>query len=119
MKRRRFVLKEVPLNQHQSILENPGRITRFLEDTEVVAPKGATYLMVCVKTTAPKIDVRYYFSQEDYLLDYTSCIIRDRDDYEFFCFHLFDDVGPEWEPFLPPPVVGLGVRTRLRPGSDF
>lgn len=119
MKRHRFVLRDVPIQQHQSILENPGRIIRFLADLDITPPAGVTYLMVAVKTTAAKLDVRYYHSQEDYLIDYTNCVLKDRDDYEFFNFHLFEDVGPDWEPFLPPPVVGLGVRTRLRPGSDF
>lgn len=72
-------------------------------------------MMLCLKTTAPRLEVRYYGTDEQFLLDYTKQIIRDRDGWEFHAFRLADDGA--WEIFLPPPVVGQGIRTRLRPAG--
>jgi hypothetical protein len=116
MKRKRVQIRQVAEEVHQALLDNPGRVLKFLQEIDLAPDPGTTFLMACVKTTAPRLEVRYYPGQEDYFLDYTSCILKDRDDYEFHSFRL--DEG-EWELFLSPPVVGLGVRTRLRPGSAF
>jgi hypothetical protein len=119
MKRKRVLLRDIPDDQYRSLLENPFRVLRFLEQTVVEHADGHTYILACVKTTGPKLDVRFYPTQEDFLLDYTSCIMRGRDDYEFVCFRLEED-EEAWGMFAPPPVVGLGVHTKLRPGAaDF
>lgn len=118
MKRKRINIKDVPQDLYQAVIESPGRILAFLAEMNTSVPKGAELLLLCLKLTAPKFDIRFYGSQEDFLLDYTSCLLQDRADYEFHSFRVDSEYG-NWEIFLPPPIVGLGVHSKLRPGIIF
>ena len=115
MKRHRIQISPVPLEVYQSVGENPQRVFQFLNELQVEVPPRAEFLLLCMKTTRPKYDLRFYKDQQSYLLDYTKCLLKDRDDYEF---HSFRKDAEVWEMFLPPPVIGLGISTRLRPGVD-
>lgn len=114
MKRRRHKV-EIPDELWAEIAENPQVLFRHLIDMEAEPPQGAERMMLCLKTTAPRLEIRYYRDDEQFLLDYTKQIIRDREEWEFHAFRLAED--EVWEIFLPPPVVGLGIRTRLRPAA--
>jgi len=117
MRRRRIQISPVPEEVYGAVTENPQRVFQFLDELQVEVPPRAEFMLLCMKLTRPKYDIRFYKSQEDYLLDYTSCLLKDRDDYEFHSFRK-DPQVEAWEMFLPPPVIGLGIRTRLRPGVD-
>jgi hypothetical protein len=118
MKRKRYKINDIPDEIYEGLLESPHRIVNFLYENEITIPEESTYILACIKTKDVKLDVRCYLEQGDFLEDYTRCLMKDRDDYEFYSFH-FDSELEEWELFLPPPVVGLGLRTKLRPGIVF
>jgi hypothetical protein len=107
----------VPEDVYASVTENPSRVFQFMDQLDVEIPGQASFMLLCMKLTAPKYDIRFYGQQEEYLMDYTKCLLKDRDDYEFHSFKKDENLA-EWEMFLPPPVIGLGIRTRLRPGID-
>jgi hypothetical protein len=110
-------MRDVPDEIYQTVAENPIRILKVLRDTETPIPDATEFMLLCLKVTAPKFDIRFYAAQEDFLLDYTACLLRDRDDYDF---HVFRSTGKSgWEFFLPPPIVGVGLKTRLRSGGSF
>lgn len=117
MKRKKVIMKDVPEELHQLVLDNPLRIINILNDTKTPIPNGSLYILLCVKLTVPKFDVRFYENQEDFLLDYTGCLLKNRDDYEFYVFRAAENIG--WEMYLPPPIVGLGLKTKLRTGLSF
>ncbi len=118
MKRRRVQINDIPDDVHTTLLDSPHRILNLLIELNVEIPGKASYILVCLKLTTPKMDVRFYQAQEDFLLDYTKCLLKNRSDWEFHTFR-FEEGFEEWEMFLPPPVVGLGLRTKLRPGATF
>lgn len=117
MKKKKVIMKDVPEELHQLVLENPLRIMNVLRDTKTPIPEGSSYFLLCIKLTIPKFDIRFYESQEDFLLDYTFLLLKNRDDYEFHVFRAAGDIG--WDLYLPPPIVGLGLKTRLRTGLSF
>ncbi len=116
MKRRRLQITDVPEEIYASVAEDPLSIFHFLDELQVATPGSAEFMLLCVKLTSPKFDIRFYKNQDDYLTDYTKCLLRGRDDYEFFSFRI--EAEEIWDMFLPPPVVGLGIKTKLRPGVD-
>lgn len=118
MKRKRFNIHPVADETYAQVLDNPAKVFQAIEDSQIEIPESATFLLFCLKLTKPKFDLRFFETQDDYLLDYTGCLLKDRDDYEFHSFRRDGEVNDVWEMFLPPPVVGLGIRTRLRPGLD-
>jgi hypothetical protein len=117
MKKKRVRLK--PSEEiYEEIGQDPLKIFLFFDELEVEVPEEANFMLVCYKTTSPKIDMRMYGDQDEYLGDYTNALLKGRDDYEFYSFRKDEEVDG-WELFLPPPVVGLGIKTRLRPGVSF
>jgi len=116
MRRHRIQLA-VPEEVYAAVNENPLRVFQFLDELQVEVPAKAEFMLLCTKLTKMKYDIRFYKTQEDYLLENTGCLLKDRDDYEFHSFRR-DVQADAWEMFLPPPVIGLGIRTRLRPGVD-
>ena len=120
MRRRRIKISPVPDEVYLSVSESPHRVFQFLDELQLEVPTKASFMLLCMKLTRPKYDIRFYQEQQDFLLDYTSCLLKDREDYEFHAFKKDDNVDSWelWEMFLPPPVIGLGIRTSLRPGVD-
>lgn len=117
MKKKKVIMKGVPEELHRLVIENPLRIIQVIHDTETPMPDEATHLLLCIKLTTPKFDLRFYETQEDFLLDYTGCLLKNRDDYEFHVFRAAENIG--WEMYMPPPIIGLGVKTKLRSGLSF
>lgn len=114
MKRRRIQISPVPDDVYQGVGENPTKIFKFMSELNVEIPDDSTFMILCLKLTKPKFDVRLFKSQDEYLLVYTNFLLKERKDYEFHSFRRSEDGG--WEMFLPPPVIGLGITTQLRPG---
>jgi hypothetical protein len=102
----------VPDDSYQEIGDNPITVFRFLKESNIDISEKSDFVLLCYKITFPKIDIRFFEGQEQYLDSYTKCLLKAREDYEFYSFRKDDD----WELFLPPPVVGLGIKTKLRPG---
>lgn len=99
---------------YQGVGENPTKIFKFMAELGAEIPEESAFMILCLKLTKPKFDVRLFNSQDEYLLAYTNFLIKERTDYEFHSFRKNDD--GDWEMFLPPPVIGLGITTQLRPG---
>jgi hypothetical protein len=113
--KRRIQISQVPEDVYADIGGNPTRVFAFLEELRVEIPPNANFMVLCYKTTRPKLEVRLYADEGDYLVSYTRFMLKDRKDYEF---HSFRRTDGEWQMFLPPPVIGLGITTRLRPGVE-
>lgn len=118
MKKRRIKADNVPEEVYLVVLDNAARIFLFLEDLGIAVPSSALFMLLCLKLTENKFDIRFYKDQNDFLLDYTSCLLKNREDYEFHSFNYEEEVE-SWDLFLPPPVVGLNLQTRLRSGLSF
>ena len=117
MKRRRIQISSVPEDVYQGIGENPTKIFKFMQELGVEIPPGSQFLILCLKLTRPKFDVRLFNSQDEFVLAYTGFLLKERKDYEFHSFRVDEENGG-WEMFLPPPVIGLGISTKLRPGLE-
>ena len=117
MKKRRVQISPVPEEVYMELVDNPVRVFQFLGELNIEVPEKAFFMLMCLKITNPKLDLRLYTTQEQYLQDYTKCLLKDKDDYEFYSFRRDENIAI-WEMFLPPPVIGLGISTRLRPGTS-
>lgn len=117
MKRRRIQISPVPTEVYAGVLQNPSRVFQFLDELQIEVPPKAEFMLLCIKLTKEKFDIRLYKDEHQYLTDYTACLMKGRDDYEFHSFRRDVQVDV-WEMFLPPPVLGLGLKTKLRPGID-
>ena len=116
MKRRRIQISPVPDDVYQGLGENPTKLLKFMTDLGIEIPDESTFMILCLKLTKPKLDIRLFNDQSEYFLAYTNFLLKERKDYEFHSFRKSDD---GWEMFLAPPIIGLGITTQLRPGLEI
>ncbi len=104
----------MPDDVYQGIGENPTRVFKFMMELGVEIPEDSSFMILCLKLTKPKFDVRLFNSYDEYVLAYTNFLLKERKDYEFHSFRKID--GDDWEMFLANTFIGMGITTQLRPG---
>jgi hypothetical protein len=72
MKRRRIQISPVPEDVYQGIGENPTKIFKFMQELGAEIPEDSTFMVLCLKLTRPKFDVRLFNSQDECLMAYTN-----------------------------------------------
>lgn len=118
MPRRRIKVK-VDEEVMAALLEGPQLAFTIMRKAGVKPPKGTKYVFLRLSLRTLTIDFRFHPDEDGFVQDYATVVGKGRPGIEAMCFvRTGTRRGSEvWEAFLPPPVVGPGVVTRLRAGT--
>ena len=117
MKRKRVRLSDIPEEVYQAVLTNPLAILKLLRDVRVALPKGTSYILCSIQLSSPKAEIRTFFNLETFLNEYTALLMEEN--HEEMEFHALETEDGQWSIFLPPPIIGLGLHTKVRPSLSL
>lgn len=83
---------------------------KLLEKLEIVLPDWAEMLFVFARKDKKRFDVSYFEDAKDFFLWYSKVLITQKD-LQAISFTRKD---AEWLVFVPPTLIGVNLRTRLR-----
>jgi hypothetical protein len=112
MRKSRTVVKEVEIEVADQIGLNPNTLFGQLEKYEIAVPTWATMLFVFARSDRKILDVSFFEDTKDFFLWYSKVLIRRVKDVKAASYS--KDVTNEWKLFLPPTLIGVNLRTKMR-----
>lgn len=96
---------------YEAIKEDQGITFSTLEKLDIATPTWATMLFLYIREEKPTIDVSFFEDAKDFFLWYSKVLILQGDAVRYAAFAR-DESG--WQPFSPPTLIGVNLKTKLR-----
>lgn len=116
---RRNVRVKVDEEVMAALIESPEIAFTIMQKAGVKPPNGTKFMFLRLNLRNLSVGFRFHPDEESFVRDYATVIGKGRPGIEPMCYAMTGRKrgGEVWETFLPPPVVGPNVKTRLRAGA--
>ena len=111
MRKCRFIVTDLPAEIYESVVANHRSIFNHLTTLEIALPTWASMLLLLINNTAPKIDIAAFDNNKDFFSWYGKILANHPDSFTTATFIVEDN---EWRHFMPPTLIGVNLRTKLR-----
>lgn len=107
MRKSRVVVKDIEVGE-----VTPSGVFSFLAEFEVNIPSWATSLFFFIRVQNKSADAAFFEDINDFLVWYSKVLLNRKDDMHVVSFNR--DEGKDWVVFVPPTLIGLDLKTRMR-----
>lgn len=112
MRKSRTVVKDIDAANYATIAADFQSVFSLLESLGVVVPAWATSMLVFTRSDKRYLDVSFFDDTKEFFLWYSRVLIDGADNLRFAAFSR--EQGKDWKAFVPPTLIGVELRTRLR-----
>lgn len=110
MKKSRQIIRDLDEETYVKLITDIHAVFSVMEGIEFHMPSWASMMLYFV--TENSLDVSFFSDQRDYFVWYSKVLIRRNDDTKVASFQRDED--GKWQLFLPPPIIGVNLHTKLR-----
>ena len=111
MRKSRTVAYELDAEIIEWLMGDPHHVFKAIAKLDIAVPSWAQMFFIFTRYDSDKLDVSFFEDAKEFFLWYSKILIRFGDDIHSVSFSSKDGI---WQIFLPPTLIGVSLRTRLR-----
>lgn len=113
MRKSRTVVRDVDVKVSDKTGLNPADIFSSLEKMDIPVPSWAVMMFIFSKEEKKVVDVSFFEDTKEFFLWYSKVLIRSAGSVDLTSAS-FAKEGDSWKLFVPPTLIGVNLRTKLR-----
>lgn len=112
MRKSRTVIKGIEGELHRLLAESPSRFFDSADALEFKIPSWANAAILFIPLDDPRLEVAFFEdASQEFIIYYTRRMIERPPRYRLHCFTIDQNT---WKTFIPPTLIGRGLKTKFR-----
>ena len=112
MRKSRTVVKDIEASLYATIATDFLSVFSLLESLDIAVPAWSKTMLAFTRRDKRYLDVSFFEDSKDFFLWYSRVVIDRLEGLRFGAFTR--EHGNEWKMFVPPTLIGVELKTRLR-----